>query len=66
MAEICRSLEDVYKAEEYYEEAWVIEKSLRQGNHSLVRDRIIESYEEMLRGKRKNAFQKKVLEFYQR
>ena len=66
MAEICRSLEDFDEAEEYYEEAWEIEKSLGQGNHSEVRDRIITSYEGILRGERKNAFQKEVLEFYQR
>ena len=66
MAEISRSLEDYDEAEEYYEEAWEIEKSLGQGNHSEVRDRIIKSYEGMLHGERKRAFQKEVLEFYQR
>ena len=66
MAEISRSLEDYDEAEEYYEEAWEIEKSLGQGNHSEVRDRIIKSYEEMLPKGRKRAFQKEVLEFYQR
>ena len=66
MAEISRSLEDYDEAEEYYEEAWEIEKSLGQGNHSEVRDRIIKSYEGMLPKGRKRAFQKEVLEFYQR
>ena len=66
MAEISRSLEDYDEAEEYYEEAWEIEKSLGQGNHSEVRDRIIKSYEGMLPKERKRAFQKEVLEFYQR
>ena len=66
MAEISRSLEDYDEAEEYYEEAWEIEKSLGQGNHSEVRDRIIKSYEGMLPKGRKKAFQKEVLEFYQR
>ena len=36
MAEICRSLEDYDDAEEYYEQAWEIEKSLGAGNHSAV------------------------------
>ena len=66
MAEISRSLEDYDEAEEYYEEAWEIEKSLGQGNHSEVRDRIIKSYEGMLPKERKRAFQKEVLEFFQR
>ena len=66
MAENSRSLEDYDKAKEYYEEAWEIEKSLGQGNHSEVRDRIIKSYEGMLPKERKMAFQKEVLEFYQR
>ena len=66
MAENSRSLEDYDEAEEYYEEAWEIEKSLGQGNHSDVRDRIIKSYEGMLRDERKRAFQKEALEFYQR
>ena len=66
MAEISRSLEDYNEAEEYYEEAWEIEKSLGQGNHSEVWDRIIKSYEGMLRGGRERAFQKEVFEFYQR
>ena len=66
MAEISRSLADYDEAEKYYEEAWEIEKSLGQGNHSEVRDRIIERYEGMLLKERKRAFQKEVLEFYQR
>ena len=66
MAEISRSLKDYDEAEKYYEEAWEIEKSLGQGNHSEVRDRIIKSYEGMLPKGRKRAFQKEVLEFYQR
>ena len=66
MAENSRGLGDYDKAEEYYEEAWEIEKSLGQGNHSEVRDRIIKSYEGMLPKGRKRAFQKEVLEFYQR
>ena len=66
MAENSRSLGDYDKADEYYEEAWQIEKSLGQGNHSEVRDRIIKSYEGMLPRERKRAFQKEVLEFYQR
>ena len=66
MADISRSLEDYDEAEQYYEEAWEIEKSLGQGNHSAVRDRIIKSYEQMFPKGRKRAFQKEVLEFYQR
>ena len=66
MAEISRSLEDYDVAEEIYDEAWEIEKSLGQGNHSEVRDRIIKSYEDILPKGRKRAFQKEVLEFYQR
>ena len=66
MAEISRSLKDYNVAEKYYEEAWEIEKSLGQGNHSGVRDRIINGYEGMLLKERKRAFQKEVLEFYQR
>ena len=66
MAEILRSLEEFEDAKEYYEEAWEIEKSLGQGNHSEVRDRIIQSYEEVLRGERKKAFKREVLEFYKR
>ena len=66
MAEISRGLDNNDEAEKYYEEAWEIEKSLGQGNQSGVRDRIINSYEGMLLKERKMAFQKEVLEFYQR
>ena len=66
MAENSRSRGDYDEAQEYYEEAWEIEKSLGQGNHSEVRDRIIKRYEGMLPRERKRAFQKEVLEFYQR
>ena len=66
MAENSRGLGDYDKAKEYYEEAWEIEKSLGQGNHSEVRDRIIKSYEGMLPKGRKRAFHKEVVEFYQR
>ena len=66
MAENSRSLEDYDKAKEYYEEAWEIEKSRGQGNHSEVRDRIIKRYEGMLPKGRKRAFHKEVVEFYQR
>ena len=66
MAEISLCLKDYDVAEKYYEEAWEIEKSLGQGNHSNVRDRIINGYEGMLLKERKKAFQKEVLEFYQR
>ena len=66
MAEISLCLNDYNVAEKYYEEAWEIEKSLGQGNHSKVRDRIINGYEGMLLKERKKAFQKEVLEFYQR
>ena len=66
MAEICRSLEDFDEAEEFYDEAWEIEKSLGQGNHSEVMVRIVESYEAMLKGVRKEQFQKEAFEFYLR
>ena len=67
MAEICRSLEDFDEAEEFYEEAWEIEKSLGQGNHSEVMVRIVESYEAiLLKGKRKNQFRQEALDFYLR
>ena len=65
MAEICRSLEDFHEAEDFYEEAWQIEKSLGQGNHSEVMVRIVQSYEAMLSGVRKDEFQKETFEFYQ-
>ena len=63
MAEICRFLEDFDEAEEYYAEAWEVEKSLGQGNHSEVMARIVQSYENMLRGVRKTEFQKEWFEF---
>ena len=67
MAEICRSLEDFDEAEEFYEEAWKIEKSLGQGNHSEVMVRIVESYEAiLLKGKRKDQFRQEALDFYLR
>ncbi|XP_078383042.1 uncharacterized protein LOC144665649 isoform X2 [Oculina patagonica] len=66
MAEICRSLEDFKEAEEYYAEAWDIEKSLGQGNHSEIMVRLVQTYEAMLRGVRKEAFQKEWFEFYLR
>ena len=60
MAQICRSLNGFNEAEEFYEEAWEIEKSLGQGNHSEVMVRIVESYEAiLLKGKRKISFDKK-------
>lgn len=67
MAEICRCLEIFDEAEEYYEEAWKIEKSLGPGNHSEVMVRIIESFEAvLLRGKRKDRFRQEALHFYLR
>ena len=66
MAELCRSLEDYDEAEDYYEQAWNIEKSLGQGNHSEVMVRIIEAYEALLTGVKKEEFQKETFEFYQR
>ena len=67
MAEICRSLEDFDEAEKFYEEAWKIEKSLGQGNHSEVMVRIVESYEEiLLKGKRKDQFRQEAFDFYLR
>ena len=63
---ICRSLEDFYEAEEFYGEAWRIEKSLEYGNHSAVRDRIVKDYTKILDGERRKAFQSVALEFYQR
>ena len=67
MGEICRSLEDFDEAEEFYEQAWEIEKSLGQGNHSEVMVRIIESYEAMLlKGKRKDQFRQEAFDFYLR
>ena len=66
MAGICEGLSEFGEADEYYKEAWKIEKSLGHGNHSEVRDRIIDNYEERLGGQRKEAFQAEVLEFYKR
>ena len=66
VALISRSLEDYDEAEEFYAEAWKIEKSLEYGNHSAVRDRIVQGYTSILRDERKKAFQREALEFYQR
>ena len=67
IAEICRRLKDLNKGKEFYEEAWEIEKSLGQGNHSEVMVRIIESYEAMLlKGKRKDQFRQEAFDFYLR
>jgi len=66
MAEICRRLEDYDEAKEFYEEAWEIEKSLGQGNHSEVMVRIVQSYEAMLEGVRKEEFKKETFDFYLR
>ena len=66
MAEICRYSEHYDEAEEYYEEAWEIEKSLGQGNHSEVMVRIVEGYELFLTGLKKEEFKKETFEFYQR
>ena len=65
VGEICRSLEEFDEAEEFLAEAWRIERSLKHGNHSAVRDRIVDSYEYVLKGERKKEFQKEALEFYQ-
>ena len=66
MAEICRILKDYDEAEKYYQQAWEIEKSLGQGNHSEVMVRIIEAYEMLLTGVKKREFQKETFQFYQR
>ena len=66
MAEICLHLDEFDEADEYYEEAWEIEKSLGQGNHSEVRDRIIASYRKKLSGEKKKVFEEEVFEFYKR
>lgn len=63
---ICRSRDEYDEAEEFYAEAWRIEKSLEYGNHSAVRDRIVQDYTTILGGQRKKAFQSEALEFYQR
>ena len=65
MAEICLYLE-FDEADEYYEEAWEIEKSLGQGNHSEVRDRIISRYRKRLSGRRKKVFEDELFEFCKR
>jgi len=62
---ICRSQDDYAEAEEFYAEAWRIEKSLEYGNHSAVRDRIVRDYTAILAGERKKAFQNEALEFWQ-
>ncbi|XP_044170022.1 uncharacterized protein LOC122954060 [Acropora millepora] len=66
MAGICLFLDESVEADEYYEEAWEIEKTLGQGNHSEVRDKIISSYGERLSGRRKKVFEEEVFEFYKR
>ncbi len=66
MAEICRSLEDFDEAEEYFAAAWEVEKSLGQGNHSEIMVRLVQNFEAMIRGVRKEAFQKEWFEFYLR
>ena len=66
MAEICVYLSEFGEADEYYKEAWNIEKSLGQGNHSEVRERIINRYGKRLKGQRKEAFDEEVFEFYKR
>ena len=66
VGEICKSLEEFDEAEEFLDEAWQIEKSLGNANHSAVRDRIVKSYEAILLGEAKKQFQREALEFYQR
>ena len=63
---ICEALEEFEEAEDFFAEAWEIEKSLENANHSEVRDRIVRSYEDILKGDRKKEFQKEALEFYLR
>ena len=63
---ICEALEEFEEAEDFFAEAWKIEKSLGSANHSEVRDRIVQRYEDILRGDRKKEFQKEALEFYLR
>jgi len=63
---ICSSLEEFDEAEDFLAEAWSIEKSLGNANHSEVRDRIVQSYEDILRGNSRKEFQKEALEFYLR
>ena len=60
-------MKDYNKGKEFYEEAWKIEKSLGQGNHSEVVVRIVESYEAIpLKGKRKDQFRQEAFDFYLR
>ena len=67
MAEICRSLEVYDEAKEFYEEAWEIEKSLGQGNHSEVMVRIVQSLDSMVTGgTKKTELKEETLEFYLR
>ena len=66
MGEICVALEEFEEAEDFLAEAWEIEKSLENANHSAVRDRIVKSYEGILKGRSKKEFQREALEFYQR
>ena len=67
IAEICRRLEDSDEAKRFYEEAWEIEKSLGQGNHSEVMVSIVERYEAILRkGERKDQFRQEAFDFFLR
>ena len=67
MAEICRCLEDYDEASKFYEEAWEIEKSLGQGNHSEVMVRIVQGCDSMvLGGPKKTELKQETLEFYLR
>ena len=60
-------MKDLNKGKEFYEEAWEIEKSLGQGNHSEVMVRIVESSEGFfLEGKRKDQFRQEVFDFFLR
>ena len=63
---ICQALEEFEEAEDFFSEAWEIEKSLGNANHSDVRDRIVQSYEDILGEDRNKEFQKEALEFYLR
>ena len=63
---ISESLEEFEEAEDFFAEAWRIEKSLGNANHSEVRDRIVRSYENILSRDRKKEFRKEALEFYLR
>ena len=64
LAEISLRLEEYDQAEEFYKEAWEIEKSLGQGNHSEVMIRIVQGYEKILEDVTMEDFQKETLEFY--